>query len=272
MNIFYSASYKTLLRDEMTRRKASFGARFTYQGAAAAAGIQKTYLSKVFADKKTHLSEDQLFKVLRYLDLSPEEHRYAEILHRYERSQDPQRSSLLKSEIEELRREKLRTHEHIESKTLRETSPEKTAEYYTDPNLQVLHMLLTIPKLSVQEERLATILGVTLDEIHRLTKLLMNLGLVEKNGKNIRVTELQLHLKDTSHLIRPYRKLLRMKALEKVPVKDDYSFSVLLSCDEKTRREANEILLGAVSQIKKLVSVANPEQVHQINIDLLRWF
>ena len=116
-HLFTTQDYKTALREKVTERKKWAPSNFNFQKLAEFAGIQKTYLSKVL-NGDAHLSSDQLYSCMEFLDIDPKESEYIELLHNYARSHLPKRRESLLKQIQVVQHQNLKTEAHLEAEQL----------------------------------------------------------------------------------------------------------------------------------------------------------
>lgn len=264
--------YKDLLKVTLLERKATVGSGYTFQAMATACRVQKTYLSRVF-NGDAHLNDDQVFLAAEYLGLTAEERRFTQLLHARDRSVVVRKKEGLEREIALVRRRHLMSESHLAAQTVAADAPE-LASYYLDPDLQLIHMYLTIERYARDASKLRVVLGYTDEELTRALAKLAGLGLIAIRDGRYVVMQPSVHLSPESPVFRPYRKLLRLRALDRADRaqgKSGYSFSVLFSADEATRQRVQARFLDFLKDIEQEVQAAPAEEVYFLGFDLLRW-
>ncbi len=271
-------TYKDALKQALEFKKAEQPERkFSFQGMAAHCRIQKTYLSKVL-NHDGHLSEDQLFDALEYLEFEREPIEFVMLLLSLDRSSSRRRKDILARTIFEIRQKHIRTEANLKVQSV---LPERTDlfEYYLNPLCQILHMGLTIRRFQQNPLKLAEPLHLAESAIHKYMEILKRLEIIDfqfTRGTYTKVTVIRdnLHLPQDSVLQDVYTARLRLKAIdqaEQLDKSDAYRFSVVFSTDPKTREKIHSSFLTWLKSIQKLVSEGKEEEVFQINFDLLKW-
>jgi hypothetical protein len=83
-----------------------------------------------------------------------------------------------------------------------------------------------------------------------------------------------LHLSPESTIYRPYRTLLRFKAMERLDrlnAGDAYNYSVLFTADEEVRRRVQARFLEFLKDVQDDIQAAPAQEVYQLSFDLFRW-
>lgn len=274
MSVFAQKDYKSalLLLIETKRQLSHEPKLWTLTAIADACGIQKTYLSRVLNDE-AHLSEDQLYLALEYLNASEGECGFVALLHRRDRSQIGERRKKIETEISDFRRDMIDTKDHLRS----ETSSISTSEmnlYYLDPIIQLIHLFLTIPRYAENPQQLTTKLGISSEFLSQSMESLRGLGVITIRDRKIVVLKDSLHLSSDSHVIRPYQILSRLKGLEKLQKsrgKEQFAYSLYFSADDEARAQILTAFMAFLRQTEKIVRPAACDKVFQINFDLYDW-
>lgn len=274
MDVFSFEDYKSALREIMKERQRQFGSRFTFEKMANACGIQKTYLSRVL-NSTAHLSADQLFTACEFLKLNPEEIDFLILLREHENSQNPKRLGILKNQILNIRKKFLRTESVLTGKTV-DAQTQTQWEYYTDVDIQLSHIFLTIPAYVKQPELIGKKLGLSGDRIQEILLKLKSWNLIEFKEDACIVREFSQHLPEDSPIFTPYGILNRMKSIEKMRANDDksksdYFFSVTFSASEETRLKFKKKILDLIKSFQSEVINSPSQEVYQFNLDLFRW-
>ncbi|MGZ3768630.1 MAG: TIGR02147 family protein [Bdellovibrio sp.] len=269
MDVFSYKSYKKCLTDILLEKKKS-RPQYTFEALAKAMGVQKTYLSRVLKHKG-HLSEDQLYGACNYLKTSKAEMKYLITLWRWENAIHPERNIYYDKKLAELRHQSLKTENKLDQKT---KQLDHLSEYYTDPYFPLIHMFLTVENFQKTPELLKEHLGLTKSKIYFYLDRLCDMNLIAFEDKKWKSIQESIHLPRTSHLIKSYRTLMRLKAVEKMEhLEEDefYSFSVAFSTNPAVQKEIHSRFLKFLSDVQKLVMAEKASDVYQMNFDLLKW-
>lgn len=271
--IFEEKSYKDALRSSLLLRKQNFGKTFNFQNMANACRVQKTYLSRVF-NGDAHLNDDQLYLACEYLGFNEDETNYVSLLHQFERSVVVKKKDRLKKQILRIRANKLATENHLRAKPTQAES-ELMARYYLDPNLQLVHMFLGIARYRKQPDLIRDQLKISEEDFQSTLSTLQQMDLVSLENGSYQVKNEHLHLSQQSPIFSAYRKLLRLKAMERIDQltsSDSYTFSVFFTASEDTKTMLQKKMLALLEQAEQEVrEISEPEHVYQMNFDLLRW-
>lgn len=273
MHIFSEKSYKTIIKQAVEGKKAVVGAAaFSFQGLAAACGIQKTYLSRVL-NGDGHLNSDQLYLGLSYLGLSSDESDYVMLLHEWERSTVPARRKSLEEELRQARIANTKTEKHLEADVSLNDKIDSTA-YYLNVNTQLVHMFLTIPHYAEAPTTISKALGISEATMTGILRLLSQLGIITYKGGRIVVLRDALHLPKDAPLTRPYRTMMRLKALERLQsdgIHEPYAYSLFFSGNEDARAAIQGLFFEFLKKAEKIIRPAKCERVYQMQFDLLDW-
>ena len=274
MTAFEYDDYKAALRGLLNDRKTQFGSRFTFDKMAAACGIQKTYLSKVL-NTDAHLNADQLFSALEFLKLPLLEQEYVSLLNELQRSANSKRAVVLRTRLQNIRRKQLRTENSIkvdEHAAIRD----RMWEYYSDIDLQLVHLFLTVTRFAEEPKLICAQVGITEKRLDSILIQLQNWKIAGFDGSKYHVSEPRLHIPEDSQAFATYRVLNRVKTLERITKQQlsgngDYFFSAVLSAEKSFQDKFRKRLLTLLKETQADVVNAKAEEIYQINIDFYRW-
>lgn len=258
----------------MASRQRQFGTRFTFEKMALACGIQKTYLSKVL-NSSTHLNPDQLFSACEFLKLSPGETEFILLLRDSEVAVNSKRASLLKVKITKIRNENMKTESAIQ--VAHEGSVESNKwEYYTDVDLQLVHMFMTVPEYSKDPNQICSKIGIDAHRLQAVLLKLQNWRIVQFRGGIYKVNDPKLHLPEDSPVFLAFGILNRIKTIEKIRQAkaekgDDYFFSVMFSASKKLQGKFKRKFLDLIKELQSEVIDSKSEEIYQLNIDFFKW-
>jgi transcriptional regulator with XRE-family HTH domain len=274
MNLFELDDYKLALKEMMTDRRKQFGSRFTFERMAEACGVQKTYLSKVL-NSTGQLNPDQLFSACEYLKLGGTETDFLLLLREYQLALNPKRAGLLKARIEKARSANLKTEAAI--KVVPDDTLERNNwEYYTDIDLQLVHLFMTVPSFAEEPRRVCEGIGISEARLEAILLKLQTWKLIEYKAGKYKAKDPKLHLPESSPVFLAFGILQRIKTIErlrqaKVEKGDDYFFSVLFSAETKLQARLKRKFLDLLKEVQAEVIESPAQQVYQLNIDLFRW-
>lgn len=273
MNIYGFDQYKPLLKAVALEKRELLGSQFTLQNLARACGVQKTYLSKMFSDPKTHLSEDQLYRALRFLGFKAEEMEYIELLFRRERAQVPERAALLQKKVEALRATGQKSESSL-SQRVKDGGDEKLTKLFLDPYFQLVTVFLTLERYREKVERIQRCLQISRAKLNSILLELEQMGIIAIENGRYKVIRRSFHLPADSPLQSAYRTALRIAALDRLQSQTgDYSFSVVFSASPAARAKIQARFLEFLKEAEGLSRSmdAKEARVFQINFDLLGW-
>lgn len=264
--------YRHILRDLMLEKKDKVSKSYTFQNLATACRVQKTYLTRVFKDE-AHLSEDQLYLACDFLGFDPKDYLWITKLHAYERSACDKRRTMLRHEIYQLMKKQQQSDAYLAAKSLN-INQELLNQYYLNPDMQLVHMFLTIEHYASDVAAIADHLGLTTEKVLDLIRHLEQTGIISFEKGKYHVRESQLHLNQDSPLYVPYRMMLKMRGIEqqrKLGADDLYNFNVIFSANEKTKNKIKQRFLEFLRSVEPDVVAAPAEDVFQMSFDLFKW-
>lgn len=274
MNLFENETYKQCLRGLMLERRQQFGSRFTFEKMAAACGIQKTYLSKVL-NTSVHLNPDQLFTACEYLKLNATETEFVLLMRECEVATNSKRANLLKAKIKKIRSDVLKTESAISVKNESSVDSRKW-EYYTDVDLQLVHMFLTIPSYAKNPNQICQHIGIDSLRLQAILIKLQDWLIIRYEEGLYQVSDPKLHLPEDSPVFMAFGILQRIKTLEKLrrsknEKSDDYFFSVVFSASTKLQSTFKRKILDVLKELQASVIESKSEELYQLNIDFFKW-
>ncbi len=274
MNVFSQTDYRAVLRLAVTERK-GFDSDFGFHKLADAARVQKPYLSKVIGGN-ANLNSDQLYAICRILKFGEEEHEYMQLLLELERSGLDDRRKELRAKIDRIAESKRDSAAYLSAKAVQpdQTNSALLADYYLDPIVQIVHVALSIERYSLNPMLLCKEFHIDGPHIHSIISSLERMGLVVRENSRFVPLETSLHLPKSSPIFRAWRnqlKLLSTQRLNQLNDKEGYSFSVVFSASETTRKEIHARFLEFLKSCESLVGEAKSKNVYQMSFDLFPW-
>lgn len=269
MSVFDFNSYKGILREQLKLSKTS------YDKLCTKLGIAKPYLSRVF-NHDAQLNDEQMYKCCRFFKLTLEETDYCQYLLLLERADNPPYQKYLRSKIRELQKKNKKLNQRLKSDALvdNDFDPSLLLAYYTNPKMQILHMLLGLdgPTLSLSDFR--RILDVDDATLRTMLKQLDQLGIIHWTDDHIKLLATRLHLDEDDALSLQNHISWRLFCLpgSRTKSENDYRFTGTAVAEKKH-------LDSLVERIKKQIVLwsdeldnAGNEKVFQINFDIIDLF
>ncbi len=274
MNIYENEEYKKNLRSMMIKRQKQFGSRFTFEKMALACRIQKTYLSKVL-NSPAHLNADQLFAACEYLKLNPTETEFMLLLRESEIATNSKRAGLLKAKIIKIRNANLKTESAIQISKDSSIDNNKW-DYYTDIDLQLVHMFMTIPVYAKDPHQICQKIGINSTRLQSILLKLQSWQIIRFQDSIYHVSDPKLHLPEDSPVFLAFGILNRVKTIEKIRQSkidrdNDYFFSVIFSANKKLQSKFKRKLLDVLKDLQSEVVNSKSEEIYQLNIDFFKW-
>lgn len=276
LSIFLEKSYKTAIRNQLLDRKKNLGKNYNFQALAKSCGIQKTYLSRVFRDEKTHLNSDQLYLAFEYLSFSQEERQFMNLMFEYERSSVPARRKILEADIETIRKKNSKTERVLQNNDKIQTGIDAFGEYFLDPYMQIMHLFFTVKKYAANTEIIRLRMGLTREKFREiLNKLLRDSLVLDEGSGKYKAQTPKMHLTVDSPIVKPYTVMHRLKTVDQIlkssPDKSD-SFTVIFSANPDVRKRIREGFLQFLKSVEPDVKKATDiTDVYQMNFDLVSW-
>lgn len=274
--LYRHIDYRPAIRDLIAARKRAFS-NITFHSLANAVRVQDPYLSKVM-NSKAHFNGDQLYLATRFLSLADEEVAFLQLLHDFQTSTIVERREHLQTKIRNFQDQHLNTRKHVQADSLpinSEGSGGSSDAYYLDPLHQIIHVALSIPRYQKSVDRLAKELLIPIQKVRVMCASLEAMGLAKRvDVGGWTSTGRHLHLPREANLYGPWEAQLRMLGQARrhlLPKELAYSFSVVFSGDEETRRELVRRILDLIKDAEPLVGKAPEEDVYQLDIDLFSW-
>ncbi|TNE98781.1 MAG: DUF4423 domain-containing protein [Deltaproteobacteria bacterium] len=276
MNIYSSDDYRAILSQVVDERK-KLGIPITYAAMADNIRVQKPYVSKVLSGL-ADFNNDQLYMACQYLDFKPDEIQYMLKLLDYEKCWYPERKKLLEEEISEIRRKKRDTGKVIEKSVKKMDGAEfdrsSFADYYLNPDIQLIHMYLCIEKYRKNPEVIKDILDISSSRFETAILKLEGMGLLEIVDNKIKILVNSLHLPKDSSLLTPHQVLMKQKSLTHInnlAPEEKKVFSVTFSSNEKAKAKIEEAFNEFIGKVRTISMEGAPEDCYQLNFELFPW-
>lgn len=210
------------------------------------------------------------------LKLNQDEQEYLQLLLELERCGIEDRRKELGRKIEAISESKRDSTAHLTAKAAQPDMAQHSlvSDYYLDPMMQIVHVALSIERFSINPLDLAKELHLDGQQIHAMISQLERMGLVSREHGRLVPQDTNLHLPKHSPVYRAWRnqlKILSTQRLNQLPDAKSYSFSVVFSASENTRKEIHGRFLDFLKSIETLVGEAKSKNVYQMAFDLFPW-
>ncbi len=273
MDIYDLNDYKAILRALVQQRRSQFGSRYTFDKVAQACGVQKTYFSKVL-NGLGNLNPDQLYSACEFLKIPSDEIDYILLVREWQLADHKTRKQKISLKLSEIRRKQLKTESSLKLDT--ETLQTNQWEYYTDLDMLLVHLFMTIPVYSAQSELICQKLRIPKTRLDSILLKLQNLKMIEHKNQSYMAKEPNLHLSQDSPVFGTFGTMSRLKALEKISQSsheknDNYVFSTFFSSAATFQIKFKKKLLQLLKEAQKETLHANAQEVFQLNIDFIKW-
>ncbi len=271
MNVYTEIDYRKILTSLVEERR-GVDKKISFQSAAQAARMPKSYLSKVIHGV-ADLNPDQLYMLSKFFGLDEDEAGYLEMLLDVARCGLEDRKKALLKRVRAVQNEKLDARHHLQA-NLAKTDGAIANEYYLDPLVQLIHVCLALPRFQADLKLLANTLQIPVPRIISAVSVLERLGIVERVGLKHKIIIENVHLPTDSMLYHAWLFQLRSMSSQRqqlVRDKNNYEFSVVFSGDEDVQRSIRQRFLAFIKETQKEVGHAKDAQVFQMNFDLLAW-
>ena len=271
MNIFKSFNYRDILTTLMDERRKG-DRRWSFQGLAESIRVPKSYMSRVIHGD-ADLSHDQLFLASKYFNLTGDEAHYLDVLLQYERCGLEDRKKILREDIAKLQRRFLDPARVLNSVPAEGNVPLQS-EYYLNPQLQIVHGALAIPRYQTNLESLAADLHLSQHVLNDCVHRLERMGLCERTNERVVAIAINVHLERDSPIASAWRNQLRQMSLHRMqslPRDDYFSYSVVFSADQMMDSEVRQSFLVFLKAIQDSCQNRPEEKIYQLNFDLVPW-
>ncbi len=221
------------------------------------------------------LNGDQVHAACEFLKLSPDQTEYLSQLRDWQLSRNKSRSDRIKSKLEKFKKRRLKTESSIEVDQ-EQNVQSHLWEYYTDIDLQLIHLFLTVPEFSENPSAIAEKIGVGESRLKSVLLKLQNWKIIRYGKGKYIAGSPKLHLSEDSAAFVTFGILNRIKTLERLRRKDsessnEYFLSAFFSAETTFQDRFKKKLLELLKETQAQVISSEPEEIYQLNIDFFRW-
>jgi len=271
MKVYELNSYQELIDSYILEQK-SLGNKITYQSLSVQLRIQKSYLSKVM-NRNASLNRDQGFLLSKAMRLSRDETDFLFLLIDLDRCGISEYKAELIEKIKKIQLRNTQSDKYL-NKSLNLIDSNLAQEYYLLPEIQLVHLSLSIPEYQKDFLKLKTDLGISSEIFSYILETLEKLKLVSKQNSEIKLLKSNLHLKNDSPFFHQWRTGFLLKSLEKtksLAAKDKYNFIASFTCDDESKELIRLEYMKFLNKVEKYVSKAPSKGLYQMNFDLFKW-
>lgn len=263
-NIFKYLDYRAYLRDLIQA-----GPRGLQTKMAEAAECQATYLIRVMKEN-AHLTEDQAFRIARFLAKPANETHYFLNLLRYERASDPDLKRYYRAQLESNARTQKR--DVLERLDL---SEQKSAQVqigmFSSWHASTIHLATACPQFRTARA-IAKQLDVDIELVRRTLQFLEEHSFVNRSGDQYMHSGQSLRISRESPLhltIQHSRRELALRYLDKQR-EDNLHFSSVFATTRDHLKEMQEEFSGLIERTHRKMADLDSEEVGMIVLDFFQ--
>lgn len=272
---FYSYSdYKTLLKERLAHLRLK-KASLSWRSIAEKIPMQSTYLSKALNDSKTHLSEDDLFKICQWLECKLVEIEFVMLLRSENMTAEKERKEYLTKKIQDLKKQRVISADYVEN-TVENVSHHMN--YMLDPISVLVHGALFVPKFKKDPTLLCSLLGISQAKLKKSLEVLDRCEYVTLGTKVFEVGAVHLkspHFGREHPLTRIHQTAMKSSLLSRLgqtSEENKESFLVTFTMDDRGFDAAKKAFEEFIKKIQGITKSSRHEKLYQLNFDLLEWF
>jgi uncharacterized protein (TIGR02147 family) len=262
-NLFLMDDFRTYVRNWANVR-----GRGEFRRIAQALNMHTTLVSQIFSGKKC-FTEEQASVLCSYMGLNSLETDYFLKLVQHERAGTENLKSVFRRHLKQIRDQANEIRNRVpESKEL---SKEDRALYYSSWQYSVIRLLTSIEEFQTIEE-IASYLKLSVSRVTEVLDFLTSRGLCQRSGNKFTRTPQNTHVEAQSPLSIRHHQNWRTKSLEflEKTTPQDLAFTAPISLSKKDKDRVRSILLGAISDISKIVESSPAEEVLYLGIDWIK--
>lgn len=273
-DLYSFSDYKTLLKARLhflRKKKASL----SWRNIAEKIPMQATYLSKALNDKKTHLSEDDLFRICRWLDLKIGEIEFVLLLRSENMTNEKDRKEFLIQRIQDLKKKRVLSTDYT-SAEIQELTNEMS--YLLDPISVLVHVALFVPKYKKDPLLLCSQLGIAQAKLKKSLEILSKCDYVQLGKLPFSVTSVNTkspHFGREHPFTRTHQAAIKSSLLFRLTQTSEEkkeSFVATFTMDDKGFDASRKAFEDFIKKIHAISSASKDEKLFQLNFDLLEWF
>lgn len=228
-----------------------------------------TFISQVL-NTRAHLSLEQAFDLSDHFGFSDRERDFFIHMLIRDRAGKTSLRVFFQKKIDQLLEEKRDLRPQQQNLELLPSNYE--AEYFGNWVYQVIHALTQLPAAHTPAQ-ISKAIGLNAQDVTIILQRLENMRLVKKGKSGWQSTIDSLHLPKDSHLIRSLHTSWKVKILSDIqhnPKIDGTRYSGVITVSEKDSNTVRDILVEALSRIRKIVANSKAENAYTLSIDFYK--
>lgn len=274
MSIYRHTDYRKIIL-MLTEERKKFDPKFNFTTLAESANIEKTYLSKVLKGDR-ELNSDQMYQVAVAFNLKAEETDYLLLLLEYVRTSVNSRRAQLFKKISAIQLQNRHISKHLKSTMIETpTTADSMSEYYFEPYVPIIHMVLSLRKYSKNIPSIATDLGISEYEFERCCNVLIKLKMIaKKSDGSVEVLKDSIHLPPNHPMFKMHHisaRHINTHQLFRVDPSERVNFNMTFTANENTRRHIHELFLTFLRSAETAIEASPEDNVFQMGFELFPW-
>lgn len=236
---------------------------------SAFVGCNTTYISQVL-NGQSHFSLEQAERANRYFNHTQDESHFFILLVETERAGTKELKDYFSRQIQaaiEVRKD-LKNRLHFKENL----SVEVQHFYYSHWFITAIHLLTSMPQFQTLRE-LSYSLGIKEEKIQRALEEMIHFGFLTKDFDKYKSGATSIHLGSDSPLIAKHHINWRIQAIQNIEQGFDpksLHYSSVITVAQSDIKQAREILVEAIEQIRKLVKDSKEDSLYCYNLDLFK--
>lgn len=271
MNIYEHNQVQDIIKSYVQDQKI-LGIKVTYQEIANKLRMQKSYLSKIIA-KQAVLSKDQAYLLANLICLDSQQIKYLFLIVDRDKAAIKEFKDSLDKEILLIQNSRTKSEDYL-NKELNQTTTSQMQKYYLFPEVQLVHLALSIKEFQSKPERLKESFGISEQLYQDTIQTLVELELIEISAKGISLRKSNLHLPSTSPFFHQWQLQMKLKSIEWGKRLDDqnkYNFITSFTASEEDKDTIRYEFMSFLKKVEVIVKHSKSKNLYQMNFDLFKW-
>lgn len=265
-NLFDYKNYRPYLADLCSSNNVKRGFQ---SGLARAAGCQAAYFSQVLR-QKVHLTEDQLFSLSEYLQMSSAEINFLTLLLRYEKAGTEKLRKHLESEISKAKAEQNKISSRIPADHII-YSEEDLGHYFSTWIISAIHVL-TSSKYFQSVDKISNRLHLSKEKVKITLEFLVKLGWIKQENQQYCYSSGNLHIPKDSPIQSSMQATRRHLAMNSIALNstDSLHYSSIYTLDSESYNELQTVTTSFIQKSAKIVNDGGTDDLYALCVDLFR--
>lgn len=230
--------------------------------------IHPTTLSQVL-NRTRAFSDEQVFLLAKFFNLTEIECEYILLLHQIENSQNKIFKEALTKKKNKLKRRSQNLSERVEKD--KEISDMDKSIFYSSWHYSCIWVFISLEHGKTRDE-IHQRTGIDKRQVNKVLDFLVQIGLcIEKEGKYCQQLG-RMHLDKNSPHLKQHHINWRIKSIQKLDHPDelDLNFTAPLSLSKKDFEKMREELVHFIQNLSATVEKTNPEEIYLVNLDFIK--